>query len=363
MRGQDSAGAKTDALIYTAGVVISFVALAALMLTLRSGGEAIGWGFQLQNPTFVAVLAIIFFAMALSLSGALELGTGLMNLGNSLTQSNGKSAAFFTGVLAVVVASPCTAPFMGVALGAALSLPTPAALSVFIALGLGLAAPFLLLAWIPACARMLPKPGAWMEGFRQFMAFPLYLTVVWLAWVIGGLTDRSGMALLLLALTLIAFLMWLWPKTSITARALKLLTAAAIVMLLLQPGLSTVNQNNSRVQSFENTVWQPYSTQKLEELRAEGKTVFVNMTADWCITCKVNERAALKSDKVLAALAAQDVVYLRGDWTKPDPEITHVLEQFDRSGVPLYLVYHGTNPAKVLPQLLTPDVVLSALKN
>ena len=358
-RGSTAGKQRSHALAYTAGVLLSFLGLSGLLIALRSSGAAIGWGFQLQHPGFVAALAYLFFAMGLSLSGVVEFGTRLMGVGQSLASAEGYRGSFFTGVLAVAVASPCTAPFMGTALGYALSQPAHVALTVFAALGLGLALPFLAIGFVPALAKALPRPGKWMEHFKQFMAFPLYLTTVWLLWVLGGLTDRNGMTLALLGLTLIAFALWLWNRSSGIATALKFAAIAAAIALLANPLLA--KQVAGPAGGVADAGHEPYSEARLAELRAEGRTVFVDFTADWCITCKVNERVALASTDVRKAFAERKVAWLVADWTREDPAITAALARFGRNGVPLYVVYADRAEPAVLPQLLTPDIVISAL--
>lgn len=359
-RGQPSAQQRTQALAYSAGVVLSCVAVAGVLLALRSGGEAVGWGFQLQSPVFVAVLVYLLFALGLSLSGAVEFGTGIMGAGQSLTQRGGHAGAFFTGVLATVVATPCTAPFMGTALGFALTQPAAVALLIFAALGFGLALPFLLLGFFPRLAALLPRPGAWMQTFKQLMAFPLYLSAVWLLWVLSHQTSANAAMLVLLGLVLIAFALWLWPRRHWLPRLLRIAALLLAVSLLASPLLRMAPATAAAPQQAAGQ--QPYSDARLAELRAAHRTVFVDFTADWCITCKVNERAVLDSARVRDAFARDDVAWLVGDWTRQDPAITRVLEQFHRSGVPLYLVYVDGGEPRVLPQILTPDLVIDALK-
>jgi DsbC/DsbD-like thiol-disulfide interchange protein/cytochrome c biogenesis protein CcdA len=354
--GGDGAERRRQTHAYTAGVIASCVLVAAAMLGLRSAGEAVGWGFQLQSPAFVALMAYVLFALGLSLSGAVHFGAGLMNLGSGLAQKPGLSGAFFTGVLAVVVASPCTAPFMGTALGYAMTQPAWVALLVFATLGLGLALPFLLLGWFPRLAALLPKPGAWMERFKQFMAFPLYLSVVWLLWVLARQTDPQALARVLLGLVAVAFVLWLWPSRGVLAASAKLTALAAAVGLALMPPVPTP------AATLTEAGTEPWSSERVAELRADGRTIFVDFTADWCLSCKVNERVALKSDKVQRAFAEQQVAFLVGDWTRADPLITAELARFGRNGVPLYLVYVDGREPKVLPQLLTPEIVLTALR-
>jgi thiol:disulfide interchange protein/DsbC/DsbD-like thiol-disulfide interchange protein len=354
--GGDAPERRRQTHAYTAGVIASCVLVAAAMLGLRSAGEAVGWGFQLQSPAFVALMAYVLFALGLSLSGAVHFGVGLMNLGSGLAQKPGLSGAFFTGVLAVVVASPCTAPFMGTALGYAMTQPAWVALLVFATLGLGLALPFLLLGWFPQLAALLPRPGAWMERFKQFMAFPLYLSVVWLLWVLARQTDPQTLARALLGLVAIAFVLWLWPSRGVLAASAKLVALAAAVGLALMPPAPAA------VATAAAAGTEPWSSERVAELRANGRTIFVDFTADWCLSCKVNERVALESDKVQRAFAEHQVAFLVGDWTRADPLITAELARFGRNGVPLYLVYVNGGEPKVLPQLLTPEIVLAALR-
>lgn len=357
-RGHAQSQQRTHALAYTAGVVLSCGAVAVTLLALRAGGQAIGWGFQLQSPIFVGLLAYLMFGLGLSMSGAVEFGTRLMGVGQSLTQGSGYASSFFTGVLATVVASPCTAPFMGTALGYALTQPPIVSLGIFLTLGLGLALPFLLIGFFPRLAGFLPRPGAWMETFKQLMAYPLYLTVVWLVWVLAHQTSVDGAAVVLIGLVLVAYALWLWNRASLIAKVFKFAALAGAIALLTHP-LLKVASTTSVAATDQNSV---YSAERLQQLRAQGRTVFIDFTADWCITCKVNEQGVLKTSRVEQAFAAAKVTTLVGDWTRADPEITKVLEQFGRSGVPLYLVYVNGGAPKVLPQILTADTVIEALK-
>ena len=346
---------RRHALVYTLGVIVSCVAIAIALLAVRSGGQALGWGFQLQSPFFVGALAYLLFVMGLSLSGALHVGTGLMGLGQSLAGREGYAGSFFTGVLAVVVASPCTAPFMGTALGYAMTQAWPQALSVFAALGLGLASPFLVLAWWPAAARLLPRPGAWMDSFKQAMAFPLYFTVVWLLWVLGRQAGIAALVAALCGLVLIALGVWTLPRARWLRRTLAPLAMGSALLLLALPAQPLP----APAPSVDRTAlrWETFSDARLEALRTQGKPVFVNLTADWCLTCKLNERVALDTDRARAAYAARDVVLLKGDWTRSDPAITAVLARFGRNGVPLYVYFPPHGEPQVLPQLLTPGLI------
>ncbi|MEH8017453.1 thioredoxin family protein [Rheinheimera muenzenbergensis] len=354
---------QRDALFYSAGVIVSFIALAGLLIAFRSAGAAVGWGFQLQSPYLVALLVYLLFALGLSLSGVLQFGLGLMNAGSSLASASGGKGAFFTGVLAVVVASPCTAPFMGAALGYAVSQSAVVTLLVFVALGLGMALPFLLLAYVPGLARLLPKPGAWMDRLKQWLAYPLYLSAVWLLWVYGRQSGVDAQALLLTGVVCIAAACWLWGRKQL-AQAGKLTPVLALLLLLLAlllPALAP-QQTSTAAQRQSDVHWQSWSAALLQQLRAEGKPVLVNMTADWCITCLVNERIALNTDSSKAALALYDVTYLKGDWTLRDAAITEYLRLYQRDGVPLYVLYWPGQPPEVLPQILTPDTLATTLE-
>ena len=355
---------QNDALWYSLGVVLSFVALAGALLVLRAAGAAVGWGFQLQSPLLVAALAYLLFALGLSLSGLVQFGLGLMNAGGGLTQQKGAKGSFFTGVLAVVVASPCTAPFMGGALGYAVTQPAALALLVFVALGLGMALPFLLLAYIPALARLLPKPGAWMDTLKQLLAYPLYLSAIWLAWVFGRQTGIDALAILLCGAVALAAACWLWGRWQLSQQG-KVEPAVAIGFVVLALWLVWFATPTGPVATSTQATdvhWQSWSAEKQAQLQAAGKPVLVNMTADWCITCLVNERVALNTDSSKAALALYDVTYLKGDWTRRDAAITAYLHQYQRDGVPLYVLYWPGQPAEVLPQILTPDTLRQTLE-
>ncbi len=358
---------RLHGLAYGAGVILAFLSLAVLLLTLQASGAAIGWGFHLQKPWFVGALVFLFFVMGLSMSGVVEFGTSIMGVGGQLQEKEGYSGSFFTGVLASVVASPCTAPFMGAALGFAFTQSMPVALTVFFALGFGMALPFLVLSFVPALARLMPRPGAWMLTFKQILAFPLYATVVWLLWVLGQQTSIDAMALVIAACVLLAFAAWLyqyrhshagfWRHASML---LILLCLAASFSVLRSP-LLVARTVSTEVGSSEN--YEVYSAARLATLRAEGKPVFVNMTAAWCITCLVNERIALSTDEVTVAMAEKGIIYLKGDWTNNDPEITAVLKQYETSGVPLYLMFpaDALKPAEKLPQILTEGILIDAM--
>jgi thiol:disulfide interchange protein DsbD len=351
-----SRGRRRHGLVYGAGVLLSFMAVALLLLLLRAGGEEIGWGFQLQSAGFVTVMIYLVFVVGLNLSGVFEITPAGAGAGQGLAQRSGYAGSFFTGVLAVAVASPCTAPFMGPAIGFALTQSALMSLAVFGMLGLGMALPFIVLAWMPGIGRWLPPPGPWMLGFKQALAFPMYLTAVWLLWVLGRQTGVETMALTLCGLVLAGFSLWLWGQSG--RRRYRGAALAGLIMALALPLGSEFREGQAP------THWQAYTPARLAALRAEGRPVFVNMTADWCLTCLANEQVALSDPRVTTRLQDLGVTYLKGDWTLRDPEITALLAGFGRSGVPLYVLYPGPPEIEpvVLPQLLTPTIVLDALE-
>jgi thiol:disulfide interchange protein DsbD len=353
---------------YAMGILACFTILAGVLHGLRAGGAEIGWGFQLQSPLMVASLAFVLFALALSLSGILTIGTSLTRVGGSrLLQQDGLSGSFFAGVLATVVATPCTAPFMGASIGFALVQPFVVGLAVFLALGLGLALPFLVLAFVPGLQRLLPRPGRWMETLKQFLAFPLYATVAWLIWVLSFQVGPAGLLAALSALVLIAFGAWALGlsqgKGNVSSRVLQgmaVASVAGVVALVSVIGLNRPAEIDTQTASSK-VGFEAFSQQKLDTLLASGQPVFVNMTAAWCITCLVNERTALSAGAVREIFADKGIAYLKGDWTNRNPEITRLLEKFGRSGVPLYVLYRGSRDPLVLPQILTQSLVLDAL--
>jgi thiol:disulfide interchange protein len=372
----DAAHRRADALAYTAGVLATFTVIAGVLLALRAGGAEIGWGFQLQSPLVVTALAYLLFAVGLVLSGVVTIGGGLAGMGSSLAARGGLVGSFFTGALATLVATPCTAPFMAAALGFALVQPAPLALAVFEALGLGLALPYLLLGFAPALARALPKPGAWMERFRQFLAFPVYATVVWLVFVLQAQTGPFAATSVLGGLVLIGFAAWAWDTAKLAGSRGRVVGATAAVVALVCALLLVRSVDDAAVAApaagtapaaaaaggSDAIKWQAFSQARLDQLLAEGKPVFLDFTAAWCITCKVNETVALTED-VARTMEAKGVVALRGDWTRRDAEITRVLQAHGRAGVPLYLYYPaGSRVPRVLPQILTADSVRSVLE-
>jgi thiol:disulfide interchange protein len=361
--------AKLQGVAYTVGVLASFIALGVVLLALRAGGAQIGWGFQFQSPLFVLLVAYLMFAVGLSLSGVFYVGGSIAGVGGSLAARSGYSGSFFTGVLAVIVATPCTAPFMGAALGYALAQPAVSLLAVFISLGLGLATPYLAISMWPNLQRRLPKPGAWMERVKQAFAFPMYATAVWLLWVLAQQAGPDAVAVALSGMVAIAFAAWLYTSSrnakSVSRNLSSTLAAAAVVAAMIGGYAGIREQSAAPMQAAVNTErgWEPYSSSRLQSLQAQGAPVFLNMTAAWCITCLVNERVALSDASVQDAFKQSEIVYLKGDWTQRDAAITSLLNQFGRSGVPLYVFYPkgaGSEPI-VLPQILTPEIVLSTI--
>jgi thiol:disulfide interchange protein len=357
-------------LAYTAGVLASFAALGGALLVLRAGGQAVGWGFQLQSPIFVAALAYLLLAMGLSLSGVVEFGATLAGAGGRIAGRAGLAGTFFTGVLATTVATPCTAPFMGAALGFALLAPAAVAIAVFLSLGLGLAAPYLAATLSPGWRRFLPKPGVWMDFAKQLLAFPLYGTVAWLIWVLVQEVGPGPALGALFGLVLIAFAVWVYGRTRLAApfgrslgTGLAAAGSAAAIYLAASMTTSGGGPAPSNATSQAGLPYETFTPQRLSALEAAGKPVFVNLTASWCVTCLINERVALDSEAVRKAFDERGVVPLKGDWTNQNPEITEFLQQFGRSGVPLYLLYTGKGEPRMLPQILTAASVLDALGN
>ncbi len=361
-------GHRRQGLAYLAGVLASFGALAIGIAAFRAGTSALGWGFQFQSPAFVLALALLFFVMGLSLSGAVSFGGGLMSAGDSLARKPGNAGYFFTGVLAAVAATPCTAPFMGAALGYAVTQPFYILIAVMLGLGLGFAAPVVALSFSPAMQRILPKPGAWMETLKQVLAFPLYATTAWLVWILSIQTGSDGVMAAALAIVGVGFAAWLAGKTAFSSLPLRLM-APLLGIAAFAAGLSlasNVQPDGTVAPSGDALILkeEPFTQARLAELKAQGRPVFVNLTAAWCITCKVNERVALKSSAVAEAFQSGGIVYLKGDWTRANPEITDLLQHFGRAGVPLYLFYPGRGAEpRVLPQLLTASLVLEELKS
>ncbi len=353
-------------LAYTAGVVLSFVALAGALLALRAGGEQLGWGFQLQSPAVIALLAALFTLIGLNLAGVFEFGSVLPSSLASLQARHPVVDSLLTGVLAVAVASPCTAPFMGAALGFAITLPAVQALAVFAALGLGMALPYLLASLWPAVARALPRPGAWMARFKVLMAFPMFATVIWLVWVIGQQTGIDGAAALLAVLLALAFIAWALGTPGIGRLGRAIFGAAgalglAAALSWMLPALHASADTGPARGADAGAGWEPWSEQRVAELRAAGKPVFVDFTAAWCVTCQYNKRTTLADAAVKADFSARGVVLLRADWTRRDPAITAALAAFGRNGVPVYVLYGRDGAPQLLSEILSTGEVRDAL--
>lgn len=351
--------------IFFVGVVASFLALAAIMLGLRAGGTQLGWGFQLQSPVVVALLATLFFVLALNLSGVFEWGAFAQSVGARLSARGRYADAFLSGALATVVATPCTAPFMGAAVGFTLTQDAALSLAIFATLGAGMALPVLLLSFFPALLKRLPKPGAWMETFKQVLAFPLYATVAWLAWVLGAQSGNDAVFALLAGLVLVAMGAWIYGR-SLHAEGIWRPTLAAILvaagLVVAWPG-SAMNASDSATARADDLEWQAWSPEKVRALTTAGRPVFVDFTAAWCVTCQVNKRVALHNAAVIGAFAAHDVATLKADWTRQDPRITATLAALGRNAVPVYALYlPGEEAPRLLPEVLTPALVLAEIE-
>jgi thiol:disulfide interchange protein DsbD len=363
--GDGRTAMRWHGLAYTAGVLASFGVVAGTLLALRAGGEQIGWGFQLQSPVVVTLLAYVLFAVGLNLSGVFTVTGRLAGAGQTLAGRGGYAGSFWAGALATVAATPCTAPFMGAAIGYAVTQPWPAALLVFEALALGLALPFLLLTLMPAWRRALPRPGPWMIRFRQVLAFPLYASVAWLVWVVSQQAASSGVAVALGGLVVIGFAAWLYQTSRGAHPSRRRVATAAVAALAV--GAVALGPLTGAVSPAPPAAradgWEAFSPARLAELQGGGRPVFVNVTAAWCLTCLVNERVALRSPAVTGALARKGVATLKADWTNRDPAITRLLGSFGRNGVPLYLLYpaRAAGGPAVLPQILSESAVLDAL--
>jgi thiol:disulfide interchange protein DsbD len=366
------AAVRAKGLMFAAGVLASMLALAAVLLALRAGGEEIGWGFQLQSPLFVTLMIYLLLAVGLNLSGVFEIGGGLAGVGDGLTRGDSYHAAFFTGVLATLVATPCTAPFMAAAVGAALTQSPLIALAIFAALGVGLSLPYLVVSFVPWTRRVLPKPGAWMDTLKQVFAFPMYASAAWLLWVLAQQTSPLGLGAALGGAILVALAAWAYQKSKLSSargRITALVTAVAAVLLAVLLPLRYAGDAVAAQPGMPATVgdmWIPYDAEKVAALTAAGKPLLVNFTASWCLTCLVNERSAFADAAVQAVFHDKGVTLMKGDWTNRDPRITKALAAFNRAGVPLYLAYNsapGEAKPVVLPQLLTAGIVRDAFSN
>ena len=355
-------------LAFAAGVIVTFVSLALLLLALRAAGEHLGWGFQLQSPGVVTALAILFFVLALNLSGAFEFASLAPSSAAGWTARNPYADAVLSGILAVIIASPCTAPFMGAAMGFALAQPSAVTICVFVALGVGMSLPYVLLSWFPAWRRALPKPGLWMERLKQLLAFPLYATVAWLVWVLGAQVDNDAVVRLLVALVFLAFVLWSWRIFRVSrVRAWSIVSVAGLVLAAVVAWPLFGGARDGAVSSTASTQvnteseWQTYTPQRLTELAQMGKPVFVDFTAAWCVTCQVNKRLVLNDGAVRSAFARRGVELVRADWTRRDPTIARALAELGRHGVPVYVLYRPGKEPIILPEVLQRQTVLDAI--
>lgn len=349
---------------YTIGIVLSFAAISGILIALQKGGEAVGWGFQMQSPAFVGFLIYLLFLIGLSLSGAFHIPVLLGGVGNKITDENSVKSSFFTGVLATMVATPCTAPFMASAVGAALLLPPWAAILVFVTLGFGLALPFLLISVFPSLLRFLPKPGEWMEKLKEFLAFPMYASVIWLLWVLGIQTGIDGIILILSGLLLIIFTIW-QQRANANCHILYRIffIIAAVVMLsaiLVALSQKEPDNKNYNIGVIEDSI--AYSPEKLSELIKENKAVYVDATAAWCISCQLNKKRVLNSEQIKQLFKDNDVVFMTADWTLRNQQVTEFLHEFGYDGVPLNVFYpKGGKPPVILPQILSKEIVIEAV--
>jgi thiol:disulfide interchange protein DsbD len=364
---------RVHGLVYTAGILASFWVLVAVLLGLRAAGATLGWGFQFQSPVFLALMAGLLFFLGLSLAGQFEIGITLTSTGGSLASRHGYTGSFFTGVLAVVVATPCTAPFMGAAIGYALAQPAAVTFAVFTALALGLAAPYFALTLNPAWTRWLPKPGAWMEVLRQAVSVPIFATVIWLAWVLAEAYGAGILAALLASFLLLAIAGWFlgrWPAKRWATVVASLIIVGVIAVSIIAPGkletqpLGLTAEDVAALGSLPSMQrsWRPWSAEAVRRAQAAGRPVFVDFTASWCLSCQVNERVALEQPSVQKAFQDGNVALLKADWTRHDEAITQALAALDRSGVPAYALYApGKSEPELLPEVLTPGIVIDAL--
>jgi thiol:disulfide interchange protein DsbD len=359
---------RLSGILYTLGVVLSFLFFAGMIAALKNAGQQVGWGFQLQSPTFIAALAVLFVLMALNFFGMFEFGIPGWLIPQNLQRKNGLLGEFLAGVMVALVASPCTAPFMASALGYALAQPVGIMMLIFAFIGLGLGAPFLLLTFVPSLARFLPKPGMWMITLRQLLAFPLLLTVVWLVWVFSSQTDENRTALLLAGLVSMTFLVWLYKITE--GRKYLRVAFCLLALVPLEYTMRSAVRHVDKPKSVatdsliekHGVKWHQFDDKIVNKLTADGKTVFVDFTANWCITCQANASAVFGSDEVVSKVnASKNVALVLADWTEEDDVISKALEAQGRSGVPLYLVYKpGVAKPEILPQILTPEIFMEA---
>lgn len=358
---QDRRGHRISGFAYTAGVIVSFLVLGALVLGLRAAGEQLGWGFQLQSPAVIAGLAVLFTVIGLNLTGLFEFGSFLPGNVASAQAKNPVVNSFLSGVLAVAVASPCTAPFMGASLGLAVSLPPAQALAIFAALGVGMALPYLAASLIPAVAHMLPRPGAWMDTFRKLMAFPMFATVVWLVWILGQQSGIDGAGALLALLVALAAVIWAFTLAGRSRVIVSALTITFLALLLATIAPNITRPLDAPVAASAGDRWQAWEPGRVDQIVATGQPVFVDFTAAWCVTCQYNKKTTLANKDVLADMAQKNVALLRADWTRRDPAITAALAQLGRNGVPVYVLYKQGRAPVVLAEILGVEELRSVI--
>lgn len=360
--GADRRKVTLHGLVFTSGVLVSFWILAGILSVLRAGGSQLGWGFQLQSPEFVFGLAAAMLAFALNMSGVFEFGLTATGIGSSLQSKSGFAGSFLTGALATVAATPCAAPFLAPALGAALALPTAESFAIFTVIGLGLSAPYLLLSAFPSAVKVLPRPGAWMETFKQAMAFPLYATVAYLVWVLAGQLPDTGLLSALFGLVLVAMAVWVYGRWSAPGASPGRARFGKIACIVLLAAGAWAGW--PKASSPTDLHWDAWSQDAVEKLRADNRIVYVDFTARWCATCQANERLVFHSDDVLRQIRDKHIATLRGDWTNKDPLITAELAKYHRAAVPFNVIWFpGRTAPVILPELLTPSIVLNAIAN
>ena len=358
---KDRAARLRTGLAYSAGAILSFLALGALLLGLRAAGEQLGWGFHLQNPAVVAALALLFTVLGLNLAGLFEFGNFLPSRVANLQAKNPTINAFLTGVLATAIASPCTAPFMGASLGYAIGLPAWQALAVFAAIGFGMALPYLAASTVPAVARALPRPGPWMLTFKQLMAFPMFATVAWLVWVLGQQSGIDGAGALLALLVLLALVLWSLTLKGRTRTLIATFSIAMGAIAVWAIGQNIVKPLEASAVTATSERWQAWAPGRVEQLTAQGRSVLVDFTAAWCVTCQYNKTTTLSNAGVLADIDAKNVALLRADWTRRDSAVTAALAQLGRSGVPVYVIYKPGRAPVLLSEILSVDEVRAEL--
>ncbi len=357
----DRRGHRVAGLAYTAGVIASFAALGGLMLALRSAGEQLGWGFQLQSPGVVAALAALFTLIGLNLAGVFQFGHIMPSRLATLQARHPAGDAFLSGMLAVAIASPCTAPFMGASLGFAIGMPAAQALLVFIAIGVGMAVPYLAASWVPAVARALPRPGPWMDTFRKVMAFPMFATVAWLVWVLGQQSGIDGAGALLVLLVALSMVAWAFTLAGRARTVMASIAIAVLALIAWSTGSHITEAAPAAAARAEAGPWQPWQPGRVEQLVDSGRLVFVDFTAAWCVTCQYNKQTTLSREDVLGDFEAKKIAMLRADWTRRDPAITEALAQLGRNGVPVYAFYKKGQPPVVLSEVLSPAEVRAAI--